>query len=348
MFLFSSADRFRFARPILFSAVLACAAPASHSAYGQFDPAKTLAPLKLELPTVDTEDAAALRLRGEALYRSDPTDAANLRNAFDCFQKSYRLADKNRDASGVNERFPPPEIQLCRPAVELGHREIATRYADDLRRELPKYAQANPAERLRCGLFLAEHFLVHGDGSAARKELEAGGFSADQLRRIVAIMHYFANDPTAIEELSRLFAEFPDDERISNYLARALADSEQPAERSRALRVAIANQAAHPSSLSARCTLAWAQLRSGDSHAAVEAVRPVLEEEKRAAADSRTRRDAPLLDRINPDDAYLLAKAVYEIDSMPNRTATVIALLQNALKNTGPFRYRRQAEEWLR
>lgn len=299
----------------------------------------------------DDGEAAAHRRRGEALYRSDSTDAANLRKAFDALQESYRLADKKRDASGVAERFPPPEMQLCRLAAEMGHEENAARYADDLRRELPKYVQANPAEQVRCGLFLAEHFLVQGNTSVL-KEMEGGKFSTDDLRRISAILRYFADDPRAVEELTPLHDEFPDDERISNYLARVLADSEQPADRSRALKVASANQAAHPSSISARCTLAWAHLRSGESRAAVEAIRPVLEQQ-RAANDPKPGHrplslDRALLDRINPDDAYLLAKAVYLDASLPLRIETVIALLQKALTKTGPLRYRSRAEEWLK
>jgi hypothetical protein len=335
-------DSFRYAMALLTLAVFVS------SAAGQSvpsEPSKPAADVSVE-PN-DDDDAVAHRRRGEALYRSDSTDPANLRKAFDALQESYRLADKKRDASGVAERFPPPEMKLCRLAVEMGHEENAARYADDLRRELPKYVQANPAERVRCGMFLAEHFLVQGNTSVLIKEMEAGKFSADDLRRIVAIMRYFANDPRAVEELTRLHDEFPDDERISNYLARILADSEKPADRSRALKVAIANQAAHPSSFSSRCTLAWARLRSGDSRAAVEAIRPVLEQQRAATASDTGRRPLPL-DRINSDDAYLLAKAIYLDESMPGRIDAVIALLKKALETTGPFRYRSRAEEWLK
>lgn len=293
----------------------------------------------------DTEDAAAHRLRGEALYRSDPTDAANVNKAFDSFRQSYRLADKKRGASGVAVEFPPPEIQLCRLAVEFGHPEIAARYSDDLRRALPKYAQANPAERVRCGLFLAEHLLLQGDNSAGQEINAIGKLSADDLRRITAIMRYLARDPKATDDLTSLVDEFPDDERLSNYLARALADSKVLADRSRALRIATANQAAHPSSVSARCTLAWAHRYAGDPNAAFEAIRPTLQENDLAAA-SGTPRESPFLARLNSDDSYILAKLIYEHD--PGQIGAVIALSQQSLSKIEPFRYRSLAEQWLR
>jgi len=54
MFLLSSADRFRSARPVLLPVLFVCAFGTPHRACGQFDPVKILAPLKLDLPAVDS------------------------------------------------------------------------------------------------------------------------------------------------------------------------------------------------------------------------------------------------------------------------------------------------------
>jgi len=302
----------------------------------------------VEWLAIDPDAPRASAARGEAAYQNDSVSSAGQDAAYQRFDEAYRESLKRAhlaEPAGELAEVPPPEMQLAQLAARLGHQETAALWIRRLRDKLPSYVKAEPREQLRSGMFLARWSFEREDWTEARRAYEAATAMPSpppssmptslkddrEVRRFAAELAYFEQSPNGIDELTRLFVEMPDDVTVADYLARALAESRVPADQERALRVARANQAGHPTSASARCTLAWVHLRAERTAEAVALINPVLE-------------TPPTL---TPDDAYILARILFEPNAQSGRIATVVDLLRQIAQSTGPSRYRKLAKTWL-
>jgi tetratricopeptide (TPR) repeat protein len=297
---------------------------------------------------LDAGDPEPLRLRAEAFYRMDSTSLEKHRLAEDDFKAAY-LSAASRLKEGIVEAYPPPEMAMARLAATAKHQETAATWVERLRRALPDYVRENPAERLRCGLFLARRSFDAGEFAAARRDYaEAVKNSAPlfETRRFSAVLAWFEAVPTAAGELSSLFLERPDDEQVAGTLARALAESNTGLDRDRAVRVARINLAAHSDSRSAHLTLGWAYLHANQPDHAQAAIRPILRELIEPSLQMR-QRGRPSPAPFDSDDAYILARTLFGSPQIPTRINIVIDLLQRSVQPVGPSRYRLKARQWL-
>jgi len=291
---------------------------------------------------LDVNDARAAADKAEAVYRRDSTNPTSHDEALRCFGDAYQHGiDDSRRGDSLSEQLPP-EMALAALAHRLGHQETARRYAEQLEKLLPNFA--DDREKRRCGLFLARLRFQQNDFDGAMKAYLLAAQWSDQdleFRKFGAELSYYLRSPDCIHQLMQLYMEMPDDPSIAGLLSRAIINYGKPLEFDRAIRLAKANLAAHPESQAARCTLAWAYYRAGRTVDATDVVAVDFDEYLRLGFPSGEIAPTTL------DDAYILAKITFERPGLDHKLAAVIGWLQHAKRTAGPSRFRAEAEQWL-
>lgn len=142
------------------------------------------------------------------------------------------------------------------------------------------------------------------------------------------LLRYYADDPSAEADLSKMYAANPGDFFASNYFALVLCESKEESKRKQAVRIAELNVRFNPQSAEALSTLGWCYFKT-----------------KRPADALRVMREIPKGAEMSPDAIYYLALALYA--EKPRDRDEVIRLIRLASDVNKPFKHRREANDLI-
>jgi len=258
---------------------------------------------------LEPENGSLLQRLGQARFKlGEP------RAAFETLRKAVEL----------DPELEPPGVTIGRFYLSEGNLEKAEEWIDYAIRAAPE----DPRPRQARAVWL----LDQGKTEEAAEEIAAleemlEPDSAD-LRRLKGLAAYHRGDfVTAAEHLQTATIESPNDFAISNLLALALAELDDPDKRRRALELAQVNARQFPNSTEALATLGWAQFRNGRIQEAERSLGAVVN------AGS-----------MNSDTAFRIAQVL----EARGRTEEAERLVRRALDTPGPFAARAKARDWLK
>jgi tetratricopeptide (TPR) repeat protein len=166
-----------------------------------------------------------------------------------------------------------------------------------------------------------EQAKIHSDMAA-----KLDGNSVD-VRKLQGLISRITKDfSTAERQFRHVLMDAPADFFASNQLALVLADQSDQSQRSRGLQQATINAQANPRSAEAIATLGYVQFRTGNTDEALKSLQAAVSPGQMAA-----------------DTAYYLALVLAELKK-PDES---VKLLDGALKTSGLFVYRKEAQSTL-
>lgn len=288
--------------------------------------------------TMNPEDPLVHLRLGRILYlegvKPDGDDKAfetHYKNALAEFQEAYRLQKEK----GIYKNDPIIE----RPEVVMLQLHTAANKLDRSRDEIKKIDAEEQNIRTQdskeAGRIFTQISIWHlrqGEFDEARKYADKAT-SLDKestaLKALTAMLGYYANDPQAEADFAKMHADSPGDFFASNYLALIQSNSGDEAKKNRAVQLAEMNARLYPQSAEALSTLGWCYFNVGRYQEALKVM---------GAFTSGA--------QISPDTAYYFAKVLMATQRFATRD--VFNLLESAIAAKGPFKHRREAENWLK
>jgi superkiller protein 3 len=255
----------------------------------------------------DPDHSGALQQLARVLFRQDQADLA---------------LEKLRQAAQAAEGSLVPEVVLAQLYQQKGDRENAFKWMSAAINANPR----DPDTRVAA----AQWALAIGQLKQAREQadaaltLKADSLDAQVLRGAIAM---FSEDyPTAVKFFQKASLQAPGNFSASNYLALALASTDDMGQKSQAFTLAENNVRKYPSEPEAYSTLGWTLYRTGR-----------FDDAQRAFSTAAS------MGRLGPHTAYFWAK----LNADRGRKEEAIRLLEGSLTTSGPFFVREQAEDLL-
>lgn len=291
---------------------------------------------------LDPQDPVALFREARLTFLKDPKNDKNVADARKLFDEAYNIAVANHKDNDTLVAVPPTELALLELQTAVGNPEKA---GEEIARIDNKSTEwdANKQEGSRVYSTVSQWYLGQGDFKKA--EDYAGKATAldkdsQALKQLTAVLHYYAGDPQAEAEFTKMNQELPDDFFAANFLALVLCEAKTPdgkpddAKRAKAVRVAEINARLNPKSPVAVSTLGWAYFNAGRIGEAAQLF-AALEQQQNL--------------QVSPDTAYYMAKTFASLPSAqyPNALNRAKSLLESAVQSTGTFRYAAEASQWL-
>jgi|GEM_PF-1528476 len=292
---------------------------------------------------LDPNDAMAHFRKGRVLFMQEAQKDTEPKNknyteARTEFESAYKMALEQLPADKKNELTVviPPNLAMQQllsgtPAKEETEAEVKT---------LLEMAESFPNDKEKARVYseLSKWYLQQNNPAKAG-ELAGKAQSFDQespaMNQLSAVMRYYANDPKALDDFSKLNSAAPDDFTASNYLALLLSDSRIPDDKKKAVRLAELNVRLNPKSPEAVSTLGWAYYRDGRTADAMQVYAQLLQAVQQGQG------------QINADTAYYMAKVIVDSPGGTERIGGIIDLLKQSTSSQGPFKNRQLAEQWL-
>jgi tetratricopeptide (TPR) repeat protein len=291
---------------------------------------------------IDAEDPVATFRNARLIFMQAPKIPASAVNARTEFERAYELAKAAVKGKDRTAAVPPAELALLELHSANGNSDAAR---EELQRIDAKSAEweAEKREGSRVYSAVSQWYLGQGDFGEAQKYASraiALDKDSEALEHLNAVLHYFARDPAAEAEFTQINQEKPDDFFSTNFLALILSEATLPnggideAKRAKAVRMAEMNVRLNPRSPVALSTLGWAYFNSGRRTEAAQIF---------GALDQQ-----PNL-QVSADTAYYMARSFAALPptQFPNAMSRARALLESAVRSTGAFRYRQNADQWL-
>jgi hypothetical protein len=285
-------------------------------------------------PLVHLREGRILYLEAVKPDQDEKAFDAAYNNALAEFQEAYRL-QKAAKEQGLYKHDPVVE----RPELVMLQLHTAANKFERAREELKKLAadeknieSNDPKEAGRVFTQVSIWHLRQGEFEQAQKyatKATALDKESPALKALSAMLGYYANDPKAEEDFAKMNADAPGDFFSSNYLALILAESPDEAKRGRAVQLAEMNARLYPQSAEALSTLGWCYYNVGRYQEALKVMGVFTQGAQ-----------------ISPDTAYYFAKVLLAANKFATRD--VFNLLESAIAAKGPFKHRREAENWMR
>lgn len=258
---------------------------------------------------LDPDSPNAHQRMGQILFHLDQFDDA---------YAELKLAAKKSD------QFPYPAVSLARLYEQAGRRDDARKYMLEALREAPK--------DLKTRLAVAEWLWQTNQLSDARKQAEeAVKLAPDSLEaKLLAgvIARYMKHYSAARQYFESAHLMSPGNFVATNQLALVLIEDPDESNRKMAVDLAERNFRQAPNSPDAAATLGWVYFKSNRMEEAANALKVA---QQRAGG------------RVSNETAYFMASVAYE----RGQANEARMLLDYALKVTGPFAYRADAERLL-
>jgi tetratricopeptide (TPR) repeat protein len=250
------------------------------------------------------------------------------------FQEAYRLQKEAKDKGqykndAIVERPELIMLQLHTAANKLGRarEELKRIQADE-----QNIQSSDPKEAGRIFTQVSIWHLRQGEFEQARTYATKATTldkESPALKALSAMLGYYSNDPQAEIDFTKMHADSPGDFFSSNYLALILAESSDETKRGRAVQLAEMNARLNPQSAEALSTLGWCYYNVGRFQEALKVMGVFTQGAQ-----------------ISPDTAYYFAKVLLAANKFATRD--VFNLLESAIQAKGPFKHRREAENWMR
>jgi tetratricopeptide (TPR) repeat protein len=266
--------------------------------------------LSEQLLRIEPNNAAALEKLGRALFRQNKGEEA------------YRQLQK---AAAADPKLPPAELAMATLFTDKENAEkwishALERSGNDIRTQL-----AVGQFRLRGNRI--DDAKKHADKAL---ELDPDGMESNLLAGVVARLQ--EDYPAAVKHLSAAHLLAPADATIVNHLALSLTEMPEEKDRQRAVQFAELNVRQNPNGIEQLSTYGWTSFRVGRRSDAERALSTAL---KSAMAAQNN--------MVGPEMGYYLAAVAIDNGKVANATNW----LKNALNTTGPFAYRKAAQELL-
>lgn len=214
----------------------------------------------------------------------------------------------------------PAAISMARLFSLKGNIEKSREWFDYASKLEPSSARVRVAR----GAWLLDQGRVPDARSEIEEALKLDPASKDALRLNALISWHLRDLPAAEAILEPLHLEAPADLGISNMLALAMVEQDDPAKQSRGLQLAEVNARQSPRSPEALATLGWAHFRAGHLDQAEKMLRT-------AVTGVRT----------TPDIAYYLARVLVA----RGQTQDARKLLESSINVSTAFAHRDEAKE---
>lgn len=259
---------------------------------------------------VNADSHAAHQRLGAVLFRRNPKDKDAHKAAFAEFEKAFAL----------NKEISPPGVMMMQLFEQDGDRTKAADWA--------KFAISKAPENLRAQLEVAQWQINAGKFSEAKQhaeraiQLDADSLEAMVLRGIVA--RYLRELDDAEQYLDSARLKEPNSFVANDQLALTLIESKDPAKKNRSQNLAQSNFERNQQSPEAQWTFAWVLFKNGRTREAGELIQ----------------RAAPATRQLTPDMLFYLAEWFVERGEKEQASKA----LDEALKNEGPFYYRKEAQ----
>jgi tetratricopeptide (TPR) repeat protein len=294
---------------------------------------------------LDPKDATAKFRLGKVLFMVEASkkkdEKKDYQAARDALTEAYKLAleekEKEKDPKKKDEVtvVPPPELAMLQFFSSNGATDDAT---DEVKKLTEKAGSFADKEKARVYAAMSQWYLQQNNPAEAGKlAAQAQSFDRESpaLKQLAAVMHYYANDSNAVLEFEDMNRAAPEDFVASNYLALLLSESTDTTQVAKAVRLAELNVRLNPKSADAMSTLGWVYHKQGRTGEAMQAYNAVMQAVQAGQG------------QINADTAYYMARVIIDSPGEPTqKVGAVIQLLQQALKSTGPFKHRAEAQAW--
>ncbi|MHB9078474.1 MAG: tetratricopeptide repeat protein [Pirellulaceae bacterium] len=255
----------------------------------------------------DPQSAAAMQRMGRVLFAQGKREAA-----LQQFQAAAQV-----DKTALN-----PDAMMGRLYEQSGERDKAQASMDAAVKAAPADLKTRLA-MLQWAFETGQLAAAQGHADAALK-IDPSSVEAKHVRGTVAL---FQRDFKVAEDcFQAVLIQAPASFAASNNLALALCCQDDESKKRRALEYAQVNVRQYPRQAEAYSTLGWILYQMGQRDEAEKALRT-------AASNSA----------VSPDTAYYLAR----VDIDRDRKAEAKVILESAVKATGPFMFRREAEDLL-
>jgi tetratricopeptide (TPR) repeat protein len=266
--------------------------------------------LGAQLILIEPNNSSALEKLGRALFRQNKGE-----EAYKEFQK----------AAAADPKQPPAELAMANLFTDKENAEkwishALERSGNDIRTQL---AVGNFRFR---GNRLGEA-KQHADKAL---QIDPNSMDANLLAGVVA--RFQEDYPTAIKHLSAAHLLAPADTAIVNFLALSLAESPDEKDRQRAVQFAELNLRLNPTGTEQLATYGWTCFKVGRRGDAERTISAALKATMAAQNNM-----------IGPEMGYYLASLAIDNGKVSNATTW----LKNALNTTGPYPYRKAAQELL-
>jgi tetratricopeptide (TPR) repeat protein len=292
---------------------------------------------------LDPNDAMAHYRKGRVLFLKEAQDESkkpkNYAEARKEFESAYTMAleqiqnTENKDELTV---VLPPNLAMQQMLAGTPDNKATQEEVDELLKLVESYP--NDKEKARVYSELSKWYLQQNNPTKAG-ELAGLAQGKDKespaMNQLSAVMRYYANDPGALTDFTKLNSDAPDDFTASNYLALLLAESRRPEDKKKAVRLAELNVRLNPKSSEAVSTLGWAYYRDGRTPDAMQVYAALLQAAQRGEG------------QINADTAYYIAKVTFDSPGATERLGGIINLLRQSTSSQGPFKNRQLAQQWL-
>jgi len=236
--------------------------------------------------------------------------------------KAEEALEKLRAAAKADPTVLTPEATMAQFYEQAGDRQKATE-------SMIAALKARPRD-LNTRLAAAQWALSIGQFKTAEQQAEAAlildpkSTNAQVLRGIVAM--FLKDYATAAKFFQQAYLQEPNNFAASNYLALALAHSNEPQQRQRAFEFAENNVRRNPDHQEAYSTLGWTLYRIGRLEDAERAFQTVV-----------------AMGPLPADTAYYWAR----LNADRGNRQQAIELAESALKTSGPFFMRPETEQLL-
>lgn len=258
---------------------------------------------------MDPDSAAAHQRLGVALFR---------------LKESREALDEFRKARELNPDVSHPYVILGQLFSQDGDKEKAQKAYERAYKDDPSDSTVAQAY---AGWLIQEGDLDMAQGVAASlREQSPDSIVALLLDGIVAKMQ--GDVDRAEQALTKVLSLDPSNETAANILALLLIESDDNADRERALRYAQVNAERFEKSVQANITLGWVLFKLG-----------------REAEAQRALQKGAQAGQLQADSAYLVAKIMSSQDAQKEKAAQ--ALEQVLKQKKGLFLFRREAKELL-
>jgi tetratricopeptide (TPR) repeat protein len=291
---------------------------------------------------LDPKDPVALFREARLTFMKNPKEPSNVVEARKLFDEAYDLAVEAKKESDALVAVPPAELALLELQTAVGEPEKGR---EEIKRLDDKDAdwEKNKREGSRVYSTVSQWYLSQGEFKKAEDyaaKATALDHDSQALKQLTAVLHYYAGDPQAEVEFTKMNQDTPDDFFASNFLALVLSDAKtaegKPDElkRAKAVRIAEINARLNPKSPVAISTLGWAYFNAGRIGEAAQLF-GALEQQQNL--------------QVSPDTAYYMAKTFAALPSsqFPNALNRAKSLLELAVQSTGTFRHGVEAAKWL-
>jgi cellulose synthase operon protein C len=263
----------------------------------------------------------------DAWLKVDPKSASAMqRLAWSLFQQKdpSGALDKLKEAAKVDAEILTPQARLAEFYEKSGDHDNAKKWMAEAVKVAPK--------DLKTRLTAANWALETGQLEQAETEATAAmqidpkSLDAKNLSGVIAL---FRKDyPAAERFFEAAHVQSPRSFAASNNLALALIEEKDEAKKRRALEYAANNAQQYPKNAEANSTYGWVLYKLGRLDEAQKAFEAVVNSGG----------------AMSPDTAYYIAR--FSIDR--GRSDQARQWLENALKSTGPFAARQEAEDLLK